>query len=231
MIRFRLFGVSVSIHPSLWFTLAMVGLMMVSGVSLLPGVVLFTVAGFLCLFVHEMGHALVSRALGGGQPEIFMAWLGGDCCNDRAVLTRWRGVVMTAAGPLASLLLAILCILLLSLYVGGLDSGLYLTLNFLFGYVPSEYVALFPSYGLAFFKFIIQITVWWSLLNLLPIFPLDGGQIMHGLMRSPHTMHVVSVTVAAMSMTAFIAMGAWFLVLLMGFLCYFNFRCLQHSPY
>ncbi len=231
MIRFRLFGVSVSIHPSLWFTLAMVGLMVVSGVSLVPGVVLFTVAGFLCLFVHEMGHALLSRALGGGQPEIFMAWLGGDCCNARAVLTRWRGVVMTAAGPAASILLALLSILLLSLYVGGVDSGLCLTLNFLIGRVPAEYVALFPSYGLAFFKFLIQISVWWSLLNLLPIFPLDGGQIMHGLMSSPHTMHVVSVTVAAMSMTAFIAMGAWFLVLLMGFLCYFNFRCLQQSPF
>ncbi len=230
MIRFRLFGVSVCIHPSLWLTLALVGLMTVSGVSLLPGVVLFMVAGFLCLFVHEMGHALLSRALGGGEPEVIMAWQGGDCCNDRAVLTRWRGVVMTAAGPAASLLLALLSFLLLSLYVRGLEAGFYLSLNFLFGYVPSDYVALFPSYGLAFFKFIIQVSVWWSLLNLLPIFPLDGGQIMHGLMRSPHTMHVVSLTVAAMSMTVFIAMGAWFLVALMGFLCYLNFRCLQQSP-
>ncbi len=231
MIRFRLFGVSVSIHPSLWLTLAMVGLMTVSGVSLLPGVVLFMVAGFLCLFVHEMGHALFSRVLGGGQPEVFMAWLGGDCCNTRAVLTRWRGVVMTAAGPLASLLLAVLSVLLLSLYVGSLEAGFYLSLNFLVGYVPSDYVALFPSNGMAFFKFLIQVSVWWSLLNLLPVFPLDGGQIMHGLMSSPHTMHVVSVTVAAMAMTAFIAMSAWFLVLLMGFLCYFNFRCLLQHPY
>ncbi len=231
MIRFRLFGVSVNIHPSLWFTLAVVGLMTISGVSLLPGVVLFTVAGFLCLFVHEMGHALFSRALGGGQPEIFMAWLGGDCCNSRAVLTRWRGVAMTAAGPAASLLLALLSILLLSLYVRGFDSGICLTLNFLIGRIPSEYAALFPTYGLSFFKYLIQISVWWSLLNLLPIFPLDGGQMMHGLMSSPHTMHMVSVTVAAMSMAAFIAMGAWFLVLLMGFLCYFNFRCLQQSPF
>ncbi len=231
MIRFRLFGVSVSIHPSLWLTLAMVGLMTVSGVSLLPGVVLFMVAGFLCLFVHEMGHALFSRVLGGGQPEVFMAWLGGDCCNTCAVLTRWRGVVMTAAGPLASLLLAVLSVLLLSLYVGSLEAGFYLSLNFLVGYVPSDFVALFPSNGMAFFKFLIQVSVWWSLLNLLPVFPLDGGQIMHGLMSSPHTMHVVSVTVAAMAMTAFIAMSAWFLVLLMGFLCYFNFRCLQQHPY
>ncbi len=221
----------MSIHPSLWLTLALVGLMTVSGVSLLPGVVLFMVAGFLCLFVHEMGHALLSRSLGGGEPQIVMAWLGGDCCNDHAVLTRWRGVVMTAAGPAASLLLAILSILLLACYIGGLEAGLYLALNFLVGYVPSDYVALYPSYGLAFFKFIIQISVWWSLLNLLPVFPLDGGQIMHGLMNSPQTMHIVSLTVAAMSMTAFIAMGAWFLVLLMGFLFFLNFRCLQQSSY
>ncbi len=230
MIRFRLLGVSVSIHPSLWFTLALVGLMMVSGVSLLPGVVLFTIAGFLCLFVHEMGHAVLSRVLGGGEPEVFMAWLGGDCCNARAVLTRWRGVVMTAAGPTASLLLALISCLLLSLYVGGLEQGFFLALNFLAGQVPAEYAALFPACGLAFFRFLIQISVWWSLLNLLPIFPLDGGLIMHGLMSSPRTMHIVSVTVAALSMTAFIAMSAWFLVLLMGLLFLVNIRCLQHSP-
>ncbi len=231
MIRFRLFGVSVSIHPTLWLTLGLVGLMTVSGVSLLPGVVLFVVAAFLCLFVHEMGHALVSRALGGGQPEILLAWQGGDYCNARAVLTRWRGVAMTAAGPLASLMLALFALGLLCLYVGSWQAGLYLSLNFLVGYVPPDYAALFPSYGLAFFSLLIQVTVWWSLLNLLPIFPLDGGQIMLGLMSSPHTMHIVSVTLAAVLMSAFIAMSAWVLVLLMGFLCYFNFRCLQHSPF
>ncbi len=229
MIRFRLFGVSVSIHPSLWLTLAMVGLMTVSGVSLLPGVVLFTVAGFLCLFGHEMGHALVSRARGGGNPEVFMAGLGGDCCNELAVLTRWRGVLMTAAGPAATLLLALLAYVLLSLYVGGIDGGTYVALNFLIGRVPAEFVALHPTLGLVFFKFLIQVSVWWTLLNLLPIFPLDGGQIMHGLMRSPYTMHVVSLAFAALCMTAFIAAQLWVLVLLMFFLGYINFRCLQHS--
>ncbi len=230
MIRFRLFGISVTIHPSLWLTLAMVGMMTVSGVSLLPGVVLFTIAGFICLLVHEMGHALLSRALGGGEPEIVMAWLGGDCCNERAVLTRWRGVVMTAAGPGATFLLSFLAVALLSLYVGSMEQGFFLSLNFLIGHIPAEYTALFPTLGLTFFKFLIQISVWWTLLNLLPIFPLDGGQMMHGLMRSPHTMHVVSVTFAALFMTAFIAMGAWFLVLLMLFLGYFNFRCLRQYP-
>ncbi len=231
MVRFRLFGIPANIHPSLWLTLALAGLLSVSGVSLLPGVVLFAVAAFLCLFVHEMGHALISRALGGGEPTVYMGWLGGDCCNANAVLTRWRGILMTAAGPLATLLLALLSFLLLSLYVHGFDSGLCLTLNFLVGRIPAEYVSLYPSMGLIFFKFIIQISVWWSLLNLLPVFPLDGGQIMHGLMRSPHTMHMVSVTCAALCITAFIAISAWFLVLMMGFLAYFNYRCLRHSPY
>ncbi len=229
MIRFRLFGVSVSIHPSLWLTLALVALMSISGVSLLPGVILFTVAGFLCLFVHEMGHALASRVLGGGYPKVVMAWLGGDCCNEGAVLTRWRGVAMTAAGPAASLMLATLSILLLSLYLGSLEQGGYLAFNFLLGRVPAEFVAMHPTLGLAFFKFLIQISVWWTLLNLLPIFPLDGGQIMHGLMCSPQTMHVVSVTFAGLCTTAFIAMGAWFLVLLMLLLGYFNFICLRRS--
>ncbi len=231
MIRFRLFGVSVSIHPSLWLTLALIGLVSVSGVSLFPGVILFVIAGFICLFVHEMGHALASRALGGGDPAIYMGWLGADSCNSRAVLTLWRGVVMTMAGPVISSLLALVSFLLLSLYVRGFDSGLCLTLNFMVGRMPSEYVVLYPSLGLAFFKFLIQFSIWWTLLNLLPIFPLDGGKLMYGLKCSPSTMHVVSAVCGAFFTTAFIAMNAWFFVVLMGALSFFNFHCIRRSPF
>ncbi len=232
MIRFHLFGVPVSIHPSLWLTLALVGgVMSISSVSGALAVALFVIAGFLCLLVHEMGHALVGRSLGGGEPQVFMAWLGGDCCNERAVLTRWQGVLMTAAGPAASALLGLLTFLLLSLYIGSIEGGIFLAVNYIFGVVPIEYSDMYPPMGLAFFRGLIQVSFWWTLLNLIPVFPLDGGQIMHGLMRSSHTMHGVSLAVALLLVMLFIMFNFWFMAVLMGFLAYINYRGLQQAPY
>ncbi len=232
MIRFCLFGVPVSIHPSLWLTLALVGgVFSVSSVSSVLCVALFVIAGFLCLLVHEMGHALVGRALGGGEPAVYMAWLGGDCCNERAVLTRWQGVLMTAAGPGATLLLGALALLLLSLYVGRFDVGFFLASYYALGVSPEMVINVEPTLGLAFFRSLIQVSVWWTVLNLIPVFPLDGGQIMHGLMRSSYTMHTVSMAVAVTLVLLFFVLGFWLMAALMGFLAYFNYRCLQRAPY
>ena len=85
--------------------------------------------------------------------------------------------------------------------------------------------------GLAFFRCLIQVCFWWTLLNLIPVFPLDGGQIMHGLMRSSHTMHVVSLTVALLLVMLFIVFNFWLMAALMGFLAYINYRGLQQAPY
>ncbi len=222
----------MSIHPSLWLTLALVGgVLSVTSVSGALAVALFVIAGFLCLLVHEMGHALVGRYLGGGEPQVFMAWLGGDCCNERAVLTRWQGVLMTAAGPAASCLLGLLAFVLLSLYIGSFEGGVFLGLNYIFGVVPFEYSDLFPPMALAFFRCLIQVSFWWTLLNLIPVFPLDGGQIMHGLMRSSHTMHTVSLVVALLLVMLFIVFNFWLMAVLMGFLAYINYRGLQQAPY
>ena len=99
MIRFTLFGVPVSIHPTLWLTLAVLGrIFAVTSMVDLICVLLFIISAFVVLLAHEMGHALVGRRLGGGQPSVYLAWLGGDCTNETARLTRWQGVMMTAAG-------------------------------------------------------------------------------------------------------------------------------------
>ena len=75
---FELFGVPVLIRPSSWIVLALLG----GGLGISNGtdvsnVLVFVVAGMLCLLVHEFGHALVGRYLGGGEPCIEIAGMGG----------------------------------------------------------------------------------------------------------------------------------------------------------
>lgn len=232
MISFSLFGVPVSIHPSLWITLALLGGgMRISHAGDLLGVALFVIAGFVCLLAHEMGHALTGRAMGGGHPEVHLAWLGGDCSNMDARLTRTQGILMTAAGPLASLAVGVLATLLLGLYIGNLQLAGGLALNFVCGSIPWELLEGYPAMAMLFFVFVIEVSFWWTVLNLLPVFPLDGGQIMHGLMRSPRLMHTVSLAAAIVLTLFFLVLGAWLMCILMGALAWFNFRMRRQCPY
>jgi len=75
------------------------------------------------------------------------------------------------------------------------------------------------------------VSFWWTVLNLLPIFPLDGGQIMHGLMRSPRLMHSVSLYVAVTLFVVFRTLGMWIACLFMLALSVLNYRFRMQAPY
>ena len=233
MIRFSLFGVPVSIHPTLWLTLAILGrAFLIASLVDVVCVLLFIIAAFLVLLAHEMGHALVGRYLGGGQPSVYLAWLGGDCTNETARLTRLQGVVMTAAGPLSSLAVGGLAYVVLSLYVGSFSMGGAMAGDFALGCISADVVMNYPPLAMFFFFYLIEISCWWTLLNLLPVFPLDGGQIMQGLMKSRLQMHAISLAAAVVMALASAVLGLWLLMVFMLLLAVLNhkiYKELQHG--
>lgn len=232
MVRFSLFGVPVSISPSLWLLLAALGWCFSAPgpvESAVVDILIFVLSAFICLLVHEMGHALAGRWFGGGSPKIYMTWLGGDYCNETAQLTRVQGIIMTAAGPLACFLLILAP---LPFYMGnGADAAQTweYTGNFIIGRIPDDFAAPRPGASTLFAFHLVRVAFWWALINFLPVFPLDGGLIMYGLTRSTRLMHSVSVAVAAVFAFFFFALGSWLLVLLLGSLAFFNYRCLQRA--
>ena len=232
MIRFTLFGVQVCIHPTLWLTLAILGrAYCVSSVVDLMSALLFIVSAFVILLAHEMGHALVGRRLGGGYPCVYLAWLGGDCTNETARLTRMQGVVMTAAGPLASLAVGVIAYLGLCLYVGDFILGSLFASSFALGCMPCVAVTEYPPLVMFLFFYLIEVSCWWTLLNLLPIFPLDGGQIMQGLMKSRPQMHAISLAAAVVFALAFGTLGLWLLTIFMILLAVLNHKLYRESKY
>ncbi len=232
MIRFTLFGVAVSIQPTALLVLAGLGWYFAGdGVAVALSICLFTVAAFICLLSHEMGHALVGRRLGGGHPQVDVSWLGGDCCNAEAVFTRLQGVVMTAAGPLATLVEAALAAAYLCWLCGDVQEGIHTAGCALIGCVTPEFWAQHAQVSALFAVYMVQIGFWWSVLNLLPIFPLDGGQIMHGLMSSPRTMHLISLFTALPAFVLCLTLGLWMLALFLGLLAYLNYKCLWFTTH
>jgi len=155
----NLFGVPIFVTGSALFVLA---LMVLGGRPSSPAefatAALYALLFFFSILVHEMGHALVGRRLGLNPRQVVLHGFGGLCEYGRSPRAR-EGFYSSAAGPLAGLAL-------------GLVAGVILLL--IDGRVPQPVPWLVGS--------LLRLTVFWSLFNLLPMWPLDGGHVLwHGL--------------------------------------------------
>ena len=198
---FRFVGIDVFLHWS-WFLVAAFEISNRTGrYSSLTWNVLEYLALFLIVMLHEFGHALACRQVGGTANQIVLWPLGGVAYVNpppRPGATLWS----IAAGPLVNV--ALLPILFVA---GMLSRSLGLA-----GAMPNVYALLravwFINAGLLIF-------------NMLPIYPLDGGQILRsllwfGLGRARSLMVAASIGLAGVAgfiILAFWIHSAWFAVL------------------
>jgi stage IV sporulation protein FB len=118
---------------------------------------IYAVAILLSILVHELGHAVVGRRLGLQPRRIVVHGFGGLCEYGRRPTPK-QGVLSALAGPGAGLALGALCF---GLLLGAIAIG------------PSVPVGV-----TIFLEQMVWINVVWSLFNLMPIHPLDGGSVM-----------------------------------------------------
>jgi Zn-dependent protease len=152
----RLLGVDVFLHWS-WLFVAVIELQARKGQYTSP---VWNVVEYLTLFAivfaHEMGHALACRSVGGRADRIMLWPLGGIAYVQppaRPGALLWS----IAAGPLVNLVLAIVS-------------------------APLVLVVALPPDLADFARAFFGINVGLLLFNLLPIYPLDGGQIVQALL-------------------------------------------------
>jgi stage IV sporulation protein FB len=173
--------------------------------------VIWSGAILLSILVHELGHALAMRRFGvrsrlvlyhfGGLAiaDSFGAWDGAR----RAQLTPRDSLIIAASGPCAQLLLAGVVFAAGRAVGMSLDVDQYLA-TYLGMSVPETDL---PSSAAAYaiFNFIIMPSLWWALLNLLPILPLDGGNILMNALQlnnvrdARRVAHFVSIGVAVLA--------------------------------
>jgi Zn-dependent protease len=160
---FRFSGIDVFLHWS-WFVVAVYVIQQRDGqrYSSIKWNILEYLGLFLIVLLHEFGHALACRQVGGRANRIVLWPLGGVAYVDpppRPAATLWS----IAAGPLVNVAL-VPVILGLRYFCGHL--GLYQG-------TPDLSVLL---------KWILFIDVGLFVFNILPIYPLDGGQILRSLL-------------------------------------------------
>ncbi|MCB9661498.1 MAG: hypothetical protein R3B40_23065 [Polyangiales bacterium] len=147
---FAIGGIPVWVSP--WLLLLGAFLVHEEGVS--QGLAL-TLGLAVSVLVHELGHALVARRYR-LSPQILLHGLGGLCAHERAERDRHDALILVA-GPLAGLLLGVLV----------------LASSFALQWAN---VAIGRPAGRVL-DFLIEINIGWSLVNLLPMWPLDGGRL------------------------------------------------------
>lgn len=211
-LQFRLLGFPVRVHPFFWLVIALLGTQgNIGDMSIwLIRLVIWVVAAFLSILVHELGHALVFRHVMGVQSHIVFYGLGGMTIpvsiHQRSYDLRGmlREVFLSFAGPLAGFLLALCSVLVLVLINSiAMDSP-----DAFFGMMSGRHLDAKTIVNL-FLSQLAFISIFWGLFNLLPIFPMDGGQISreifsyfsprHGIANSLGLSLVVAVGIALLA--------------------------------
>ena len=189
---FRAAGIDVFLHWS-WF---LVATFEISGRAKSYSSLIFNALEYLALFLivmlHEFGHALACRQVGGTANQIVLWPLGGVAYVNpppRPGATLWS----IAAGPLVNVVL-----LPVSLLIGMLSRSLGWSEA-----MPNAHALL---------RTIAFINVSLLVFNLLPIYPLDGGQILRSLLwfvlgRARSLM--VATIIGFLGVAGFIGLALW----------------------
>lgn len=149
--NFKFLNIPVHIHPSFWiFVLIFTRIYQNPSVEklLLAAIIFFS------LIVHEFGHALTARYFG-AMPVVILEAFGGKAVFNSYGMSLKQKFLITLNGPLIESFLIVLPYSILKM--GTFDHHPHITY---------------------FLQMTMYLNLWWCLMNLLPIMPLDGGQLL-----------------------------------------------------
>jgi stage IV sporulation protein FB len=242
-LQFSVLGVPVRVHPLFWLVAVLLGSRgIIQDLQPLAQLLLWVAVVFVSILVHEMGHALAIRYFG-WQPWVTLYAFGGLAGHERgfggsyAPAGRRKGdtptgqVIISFAGPLAGFLLAGLVIA--GLYIAGRKMVFpLLAWDVVIGrgnsmYEDNIWLQLAVWY-------LLWVNIYWGLINLLPVYPLDGGRISRELFtafsRGDGYQQSLIVSIAfGIGLAVYgLTQDQWWLAILFGLLAYQSYQLLQH---
>ncbi len=208
MFRFTIFGIPVEVQPFFWVTMVLVG--GINGIDTAAGIfkiLLFVLAGFISILVHELGHALTARKYGASTHIVLQAF-GGYAAYTGKFMSRLQSFLITAAGP------AIQIVLGLAAY-------------FAWKSLPS-----LNETGSHFLAMLAGISIFWAVLNLLPVLPLDGGRMLESILgpaRIKITLWVTIIVGVVVGIGMFKYTGSIIFPIILGMSAWQAFQALQEN--
>jgi Zn-dependent protease len=209
-----MFGTHIRVSPMFWLSGLLLGAFEFQrGFQF---IVLWIACFFVSILVHEFGHVLMGR-LFGAQGHIVMYGFGGVAIGSSDLQARWQRVFVYLAGPLAGFILA------------GLVTVGYV-------YLVLQNPDPIPPLAATALSYLLFMNLIWGIFNLIPIWPLDGGQLSrefftwitpdNGLRISLGISMVLAGVLAVVS----VVWRQFFLALFFGLLAFSSFQMMQQLP-
>jgi Zn-dependent protease len=193
---------------------------------------------FIAILVHELGHALAFRRFGLSS-QIILHFAGGLTVPEATLWgSRWANVALgpnqnifiSLAGPGAGFLTAALIIAIVFALGGSVG------IDWLFGFIPLPVIARLPFGGWilgSLLATLLGVNVFWGLINLVPVYPLDGGSVTRNVLLQVDPIDGIrkslwiSVIVGALIALAALLSVQIFLAILFGLLAFQSYQSLQ----
>jgi len=202
MLEFNFLGFPVRIQFWFWLTCFIFGggLSMEGAAGWIP-VFEWTLVIFVSVMIHELGHALTVKGFG-GYAGIELQAMGGMTYIGGAVFSRAQGILISFAGPACNLFLGSACL------------------------AAQLVLPHFSPVADELFEMGKWVNLVWGVFNLLPVMPMDGGQILRdalGPARFGLTCRIGGVTAVLLAILSFKS-GFLLAPILLGYFAYLNFR-------
>ena len=201
-----IFQIPVTVQPWFWVVLAFLsGQLTADSFPSILLMLLFLVAGFFSILVHELGHGLTAQHFGKRVEIVLQAFGGYAAYSGGAPLSRRQSLLVTAAGPGLQILLGVLAFV---------------------AWRSLPHVNANLDY---FFKVLAIISVVWAVLNLLPVLPLDGGRLVESALGPERrkTTLLISCIVGGVICLIGLGTGQLFLAVFLGMFAYQSFQELR----
>lgn len=233
-LRFSIAGIPVSVHPLFWLIALLLG--STGDIVLVP---IWVLVIFVSILVHELGHALAFRRYG-QRSHIVLHFAGGLTIPEpvywgrgiaNVALTPNQEIFISLAGPGAGFLLAALVIVLV------VASGGSVVTTWLLGFIPLPVTALMPFGGRilnVMISMLLWVNVFWGLINLVPVYPLDGGNVTrYALLQADpvdgirKSLWISAIAGALVAFVGLLFLRSIFMALLFGLLAFQSYQSLQ----
>lgn len=150
MIRIR-GKIPITIYPSFWVLTSIISLFLGQGDFI--KILIWIPVIFISVLFHEFGHALTALIFG-RHPRIELVAMGGLTYHDGDKLPFWKQFLITLNGPVFGFIIVVAVFLLKEI----------------------------PYFGTGYVSVLLQqillVNIFWTVVNLIPVLPLDGGQLL-----------------------------------------------------
>jgi len=160
----RILGIDISIHWTFWLLPVWV-ILTWDDSGLLPLWMHLVLIGclFVCVVLHELGHAWAAQRFGIRTRSITLSPLGGIAQLERMSHQPWEEFCIAVAGPLVNVAIALV-----------LGVGVFAT--YLFEPSVTEFLTW------RFTGILLALNVSMVVFNMLPMFPMDGGRVLRAIL-------------------------------------------------